>query len=82
MSEQRKHEVRKYRKKEGRVKPNAPKDNKELDKWLEDEMRSEQKEEEREWKSKNKCTEVNIALMLFFVIFDKSVFQMQLRILQ
>ena len=36
--------------KEGRVKSNAPKANKELDKWLEDEVRSGKKDEERERK--------------------------------
>ena len=34
------------------MKSNAPKANKELDKWLEEEMRSEEKEEERERKLK------------------------------
>ena len=42
-SEEIKHEVRKHRKKEGRVKSNAPKADNEWDKWLEDEMRSEKK---------------------------------------
>ena len=48
MSEETKREVRKHRKKEGQVKSNAPTADKELGKWLKDEMRSDKKEEERE----------------------------------
>ena len=39
-SEKRKYEFRKHKEKEGQVKSNAPKADKELDKWLEDELRS------------------------------------------
>ena len=39
-SEERKYGFRKCKEKEGRVKSNAPKADKELDKWLEDELRS------------------------------------------
>ena len=49
-SEERKYEFRKHRKKEGWVKSNEPKADKELDKWLEDEIRSGKKDEERERK--------------------------------
>ena len=61
-SEERKHEFRRHKEKKGWVKSKA---NKELDKWLEEETRSEKKEEERETKNKQKCTEVNLALMFF-----------------
>ena len=49
-SEERKYEFVKHRKKEGRVKSNTQKADKELDKWLEDEVRSEKKDEESERK--------------------------------
>ena len=51
-SEERKYEVWKHRKKEGRVMSNAQKADKELGKWLEEEMKSEKKEEECERKFK------------------------------
>ena len=49
-SEERKYEIRKHRKKEGQTNSNAPKADEELDKWLEDEVRSGKKDEEYERK--------------------------------
>ena len=46
MSEETKREVRKHRKKEGQVKSNAPKADKAWDEWLEEEIRSGEKDEE------------------------------------
>ena len=48
--EDRKHKVKKCRKKEGKVKSNAPKSDKEKEKWLKVEIRSDKKEEECESK--------------------------------
>ena len=55
---ERKHEFRKHRKKEWREKSNAPESGKDLDKWLEEEIKIIKKMRQNTMSAKGKITEI------------------------